>query len=129
MNKTILMGRIVRDAEAHYAGDTAVAKFTLAVPRQYKTDESDFILCTGFGKKAEFFQRYGKKGTKFCIEGHIQTGSYTKDDGTKVYTTEVIVENAEFAESKQSQPVPTESAPVGVFHPIDNLDDEGLPFN
>ena len=104
MNKVILMGRCTKDPEVRYGGanNTAVAKFSLAVDRRIKKEgeqAADFISCAAFGKTAEFLEKYGKKGTKFVIEGRIQTGSYTNKDGNKVYTTDVVVENVEFAES------------------------------
>lgn len=106
MNKVILMGRLTRNPEVRYSqsdNSMAVARFTLAVDRRFKRDNeatADFISCVAFGKTAEFFERYMHQGTKVCVEGRIQTGSYTKQDGSKVYTTDVVVENAEFAESK-----------------------------
>ena len=109
MNKVILMGRVVRDAEIRYSqGDTAmaIARYTLAVDRRFKREgeqNADFINCIAFGKNAEFAEKYLHQGTKICIEGRIQTGSYTNKDGAKVYTTEVVVEGHEFAESKGSQ--------------------------
>lgn len=103
MNKTILLGRITKDAETRYSqgnnGQMAISRFTIAVDRRGKDSGADFISCISFGKLAEFFEKYGKKGTKFAIEGHIQTGSYEKD-GRKIYTTDVVVDSAEFAESK-----------------------------
>lgn len=102
------MGRIVRDPDVRYSqGDkaTAVARFSLAVDRRFKKDgeqTADFINCLAFGKTGEFIEKYGRKGTKFVIEGRIQTGSYTNKDGQKVYTTDVVVEQVEFAESKNS---------------------------
>ena len=106
MNKVILMGRLTRDPEIRFAqgGDSmAVARFTVAVDRRFRRDNettADFISCVAFGRTAEFFEKYIHQGTKVCLEGRIQTGSYTRQDGTKVYTTDVVVENAEFAESK-----------------------------
>lgn len=107
MNKVILMGRFVRDAEIRYSSGenpTAVAKFTLAVNRQFQNGENgqkaDFISCTAFGKTAEIIEKYTSQGVKVIIEGHIETGSYTNKDGNKVYTTQVIIENMEFAEKK-----------------------------
>ena len=106
MNKVILMGRLTRDPDIRYSqGDNSmcVARFTLAVDRRFKRDNdatADFISCVAFGKTGEFFEKYTHQGTKICLEGRIQTGSYTRQDGTKVYTTDVVVENAEFAESK-----------------------------
>ena len=109
MNKVILMGRLTRDAEVRYSqGDasTAVARFSLAVDRRFKRDgdeqTADFINCVAFGRTGEFMERFGRKGTKFLVEGRIQTGSYTNRDGQKVYTTDVVVEQVEFAESKAS---------------------------
>ena len=106
MNKVILLGRLTRDPDIRYSqgnDQMAIARFTLAVDRRFKrdgNDSADFISCVAFGKTAEFFQRYVKQGSKMCVEGRIQTGSYVRQDGTKVYTTDVVVENAEFAESK-----------------------------
>ena len=103
MNKVMLMGRMTRDAEVRYTqgeNSSAVARFTLAVDRRFKRqgDEqtADFISCVAFGKTAEFIEKYGHQGTKFVVEGCIQTGSYTNKDGIKVYTTDVIVEQVEF---------------------------------
>ena len=106
MNKVILMGRLTRDPDIRYSSNESqisVARFTLAVDRRFKRDAdqtADFISCVAFGRTAEFFRDYIKQGTKICVEGRIQTGSYTRQDGQKVYTTDVVVENAEFAESK-----------------------------
>ena len=106
MNKVILMGRLTRDPEIRFAQGSdsmAVARFTVAVDRRFRRDNettADFISCVAFGRTAEFFEKYIHQGTKVCLEGRIQTGSYTRQDGTKVYTTDVVVENAEFAESK-----------------------------
>lgn len=109
MNKVILMGRLTRDAEIRYSqGENAraVARFTLAVDRRFKRDgdeqTADFINCVAFGRTAEFLERFGRKGTKFVAEGRIQTGSYNNKEGQRVYTTDVVVENVEFAESKNS---------------------------
>ena len=108
MNKVVLMGRLTRDIEVRYsAGDnaTAVAKYTLAVPRRFKRDgepDADFISCVAFGKSAEFAEKYFHQGTKIVITGRIQTGSYTNRDGQKVYTTDVVIEEQEFAESKSA---------------------------
>lgn len=108
MNKVILMGRLTRDPEIRYSqGEqpTAVARYTLAVDRRFKKegDESaDFIGCVAFGKQGEFAEKYLHKGTKIVVSGRIQTGSYTNKDGAKVYTTEVIAEEQEFAESKSA---------------------------
>ena len=146
MNKVILMGRLTRDAEVRYSqGDasTAVARFSLAVDRRFKRDgdeqSADFINCVAFGRTGEFMERFGRKGTKFLVEGRIQTGSYTNRDGQKVYTTDVVVENVEFAESKASndnnggyvptdRPSPSGAAGDGFMNIPDGIDEE-LPFN
>ena len=153
MNKVILMGRLTRDPEIRYAQDNSltIARFTIAVDRRVRRDNSqqtaDFISCVAFGKTAEFFEKYMKQGTKVCLEGRIQTGSYTKQDGSKAYTTDVVVENAEFAESRNASsnsgyqaasapqqqaapaPSPMEAAGEGFMNIADGLEDEGLPFN
>ena len=110
MNKVILMGRLTRDPEIRYGGgdnSTAVARYTLAVDRRFvrrdngdNQQNADFIGCVAFGKSAEFAEKYLRQGTKIAITGRIQTGSYTNRDGQKIYTTDVIVEEQEFAESK-----------------------------
>jgi len=143
MNKVILSGRLTRDAETRYSqGDssTAVSRFTLAVDRRFKREgddqTADFINCVAFGKTGEFFERHGKKGVKFLIEGHIQTGSYTNKDGQKVYTTDVVIDQAEFAESKnggnggntEGRPAPSPSTGDGFMNIPDGIDEE-LPFN
>ena len=112
MNKVILMGRLTRDPEVRYsAGEnsTCIARYTLAVDRRFargNTDDgnnADFIPCVAFGKSGEFAEKYLKKGTKIAVTGRIQTGSYTNKDGNKVYTTEVVIEEQEFAESRNTQ--------------------------
>lgn len=106
MNKVILMGRLTREPEVRYStgeNATAVARYTLAVDRRVKRDNeqnADFIGCIAFGKSAEFAEKYFKKGTKVTISGRIQTGSYTGKEGRKIYTTDVVVEEQEFAESR-----------------------------
>ena len=111
MNKVILMGRLTRDPDVKYSsGDNAmaIARYTLAVDRRRTRSNdpneqtADFISCVAFGKAGEFAEKYLKKGTKMLITGRIQTGSYTNKDGVKVYTTEVVVEDQEFAESKNA---------------------------
>jgi len=109
MNHVDLMGRLVRDPDCRYTqGDKpmCISRYTLAVDRRRTKDgdqKADFISCVAFGKAGEFVEKYLHKGTKICVGGRIQTGSYTKKDGTKVYTTDVVVEEQEFAESKSSQ--------------------------
>ena len=145
MNKVILMGRLTRDPEVRYSqgeNATAVARYTLAVDRRFRRDgepTADFINCVSFGRAAEFAERYLHQGTKIVAEGRIQTGSYTNKDGQKVYTTDVVVENCEFAESKNSasdagnysssRPEPTSAAGDGFMNIPDGVEDEGLPFN
>ena len=107
MNKVILMGRLTRDPEIRYSQgerSTAVARYSLAVNRTFKRDgepDADFINCVAFGRQAEFAEKYFHKGIRIVITGRIQTGSYTNKDGVRVYTTDIIVEEQEFAESKQ----------------------------
>lgn len=111
MNQVILMGRLTKDPETRTSGETFVARYTLAVDRRFKKDgdaEADFISCVAFGKGAEFADKYLKKGTKIIVSGRLQTGSYTNKDGQKVYTTDVIIDTQEFAESK-SQAVQSEN--------------------
>ena len=148
MNKAILMGRLTRDPEVRYTqgeNQLAIARYTLAVDRRFNRngDENtaDFIPCVAFGKAGEFAERYFRKGTKIAVSGRIQTGSYTNKDGVKVYTTEVVVEEQEFAESKnsssnsdggnygnsQSAPAPA-AADDGFMNIPDGIDEE-LPFN
>lgn len=104
MNKVVLMGRLTRDPEVRYTqGEMAVGRYTLAVDRRFKRDgeaTADFINCVAFGKQAEFAERYFRQGLKVIISGRIQTGSYTNREGRKVYTTDVVVEEQDFAESK-----------------------------
>lgn len=140
MNKVILIGRLTRDPEVRYSqGDnaTAVARYSLAVDRKFKRDgepSADFINCVAFGKNGEFAEKYLFKGTKIAVTGIIQTGSYTNKDGQKVYTTDVIVEEHEFVESKQNNSdsgtsKPTPSAAGDGFMNIPDGIDEKLPFN
>ena len=135
------MGRLVRDPDVRYSnganGSTAVARYTLAVDRKFKQEgqqTADFINCIAFGKLGEFAEKYLHKGVKIAIAGRIQTGSYTNKDGQKVYTTDVVVEEQEFCESKasnqQSQNNDRPQASSDGFMSIpDNLEDDELPFN
>ena len=104
MNKVVLMGRLTRDPEVRYAqGEMAIGRYTLAVDRRFKRDgeaTAYFINCVAFGKQAEFAERYFRQGLKIIICGRIQTGSYTNREGRKIYTTDVVVEEQDFAESK-----------------------------
>ena len=148
MNRVILMGRLTRDPEIRYSqgeSATAVARYTLAVDRRFNRNgdenNADFIGCVAFGKQAEFAERYLHKGIKMLVTGRIQTGSYTNRDGVKVYTTDVVVEDQEFAESKNSNsgsgssfmgggssaPQPS-GAGDGFMNIPDGIDEE-LPFN
>ena len=140
MNKVILMGRLTRDPEIRYGtgeSATAIARYTLAVERRFKREgeqSADFINCVAFGKSAEFAEKYLKQGTKIAVTGRIQTGSYTNKDGNKVYTTDIVVEEQEFAESKSasenSNPAPAPAVDADGFMNIpDGIEDEGLPFN
>ena len=138
MNKVIEIGRLVRDPEIRYsqgANTTCVARYTLAVDRKFKQEgqpNADFINCIAFGKLGEFAEKYLHKGTKIAVTGRIQTGSYKNKDGNTVYTTDVVVEEQEFCESKSqsnSQPQPTPNNSDGFMSIPDNLEDEGLPFS
>lgn len=140
MNKVILMGRLTRDPEVRYSqGEqaTAIARYTVAVDRRFRRDgdsqTADFIGCVAFGRQAEFAEKYLRKGTKIALTGRIQTGSYTNRDGQKVYTTDVVVEEQEFAESKaagqntQQNPAPM-TREDGFMEITDGLEEE-LPFS
>ena len=138
MNKVTLIGRVVRDADIRYsqgANTTCVAKYTLAVDRKFKQEgqpTADFINCIAFGKLGEFAEKYLHKGVKIAVTGRIQTGSYKNKDGNTVYTTDVVVEEQEFCESKSqsnSQQQPTSSNDNSFMSIPDNLEDEGLPFS
>ena len=149
MNKVILMGRLTREPDVRYSqnadGSMAVARDTLAVDRRRarnNNDEqsADFISCVAFGRSGEFAEKYLHQGTKIVVTGRIQTGSYTNKDGQRVYTTDVVVEEQEFAESKSaasgetaaytpSRPEPSAAAGDGFMNIPDGVEDEGLPFN
>ena len=139
MNKVILMGRLTRDPDVRYsAGEnsTAVARYTLAVDRRFRRDgdaTADFIGCVAFGRQAEFAEKYLRQGTKIAITGRIQTGSYTNREGQKVYTTDVVVEEHEFAESKGASAgnngTTQRAADSDGFMNIPDDIGEELPFN
>ena len=141
MNKVILIGRLTKDPEVRYTqGDnaSAVARYTLAIDRRFKRDgepTADFINCVAFAKNAEFAEKYLRQGTKIAIVGRIQTGSYTNRDGQKIYTTDIVVEEQEFAESKQTVETVSPSAyttpknPESEWQNIDDSIQEELPFN
>lgn len=137
MNKVILMGRLTKDPDVRYSQanpPVAVARYSLAVNRRFKKQgeqEADFINCVAFGKAAEFVEKFLKKGMQISIVGRIQTGSYTDKDGKKIYTTDVVVEEHYFTESKKdsqtSSNAPSDSTEA--FYPVDeNVDDADLPF-
>ena len=151
MNKVVLMGRLTRDPDVRYTqGDRplAVARYTLAVNRRFKRDnepDADFINCVAFGRAGEFAERYLKKGTKIVVSGRIQTGSYTNKEGVRVYTTDVIVEEQDFCESKNAmgqgssfdggyqqapagRPAPSAAVGDGFMSIPDGIEEE-LPFN
>lgn len=128
MNKAILMGRLTKDPDIRYTQGNdpmCIARYTLAVDRRIKKDgqdNADFIPCVAFGKAAEFVEKYVKKGTKLAVSGRIQTGSYTNQNGQKVYTTEIIVEEQEFAESKSASSGVQNQAPQQQKAQDDGLD-------
>lgn len=141
MNKVILIGRLTRDPEVRYSETnekTCIARYTLAVDRRIKQEgqqNTDFIGCVAFGKSAEFAEKYFTKGTKIAITGRIHTGSYTNREGKKIYTTDVVVEDQEFAESKaagnqgrQQDPQQPEVDSDGFMNIPDGIDEE-LPFS
>lgn len=135
MNHVTLMGRLTKEPDVRYTQDgMAIARYTLAVDRRSKDKATDFISCITFGKSAEFAEKYLHRGTKILIGGRIQTGSYTNKDGQKVYTTDVIVDSHEFAESAKAETqsgAPNEGFAIneGFENIPDNLEDAGLPFN
>lgn len=156
MNRVILMGRLTRDPEVRYSqgnNSMAIARFTVAVDRRGRKSQdnggdqqtADFINCTAFGKTAEFVQKYFAQGRRILLQGRIQTGSYTNRDGQKVYTTDVIVDEVEFVDSKsqngsdgggnagsyQQSSQTTSASPVGdgFMNIPDGVEDGGLPFN
>lgn len=153
MNKTILMGRLTRDPEVKYAANDsgmAIVRYTLAVDRRRAGNDgqsADFINCVAFGKTGEFAEKYFRKGMKILITGRIQTGSYTNQEGQRIYTTEVIVEDQEFTESKRAseeaaaasapapsapQPAAAAAAPTDAMpmpEPLPFAEDEEIPFN
>lgn len=143
MNTAIICGRLTRDPEVRYSQNgqdqMAIARYTVAVDRPKKNGQdngADFISCVAFGKRGEFAEKYLRQGMKIIVEGHIQTGSYTNQEGYKVYTTDVIVDATEFAESRRAdnqsasaQNTAQDADANGFMHIPDGVDDEGLPFN
>lgn len=139
MNKVILVGRLTKDPDVRYSqggNSTAVARFSLAVDRRFKRDgepTADFISCVVFGKSAEFAEKYFRQGMRVSVSGRIQTGSYTNKDGVKVYTTDVVVEEQEFAQGKNENgggqiSAPTSDSGDGFMNIPDGIDEE-LPFS
>lgn len=140
MNKVILVGRLTRDPEVRYSqgeNTMAIARYTIAVNRRFKREgdpEADFIRCVVFGRAAEFAEKYFRQGLRIAISGRIQTGSYTNKEGGKVYTTEVVVEEQEFAESMaerertQTPASAPESSGDGFMNIPEGIDEE-LPFH
>lgn len=148
MNKVIMMGRLTRDPEVRYsqgASQTAIARFSLAVDRRWKREgepDADFFNCTVFGRQADFVEKYLRQGTKVVITGRVQNDNYTNKEGQKVYSVQIIVEEIEFAESKNaaasnagassyqadSRPSPSQAAGDGFMSIPDGAEEE-LPFN
>lgn len=158
MNKVVLMGRLTRDPEVRYSSgekSMAIARYTLAVDRRARRGSgngeqtADFIPCVAFDRAAEFAEKYFRQGMRVLVSGRIQTGSYTNREGQKVYTTEVILEDQEFADSKgagsggsgnynsaaqtgyaeERRPSPQSASTEGFMNIPDGVEDEGLPFN
>ena len=133
MNKVILIGRVVRDAEIRYSqgtNTTCIARYTLAVDRKFKQEgqpTADFINCIAFGKLGEFAEKYLHKGVKIAVTGRIQTGSYKNKDGNTVYTTDVVVEEQEFCESKSQNNQQNPASSDGFINIPDGIESE-LPF-
>lgn len=139
MNKVVLMGRLTRNPDVRYThGEkaTCVSRYTLAVNRRFSREgepDADFIPCVAFGKNGEFAEKYFKQGTKVVVEGRIQTGSYTNRDGQKVFTTDVIIESQEFAESKKAEgntnerPEPQQASNDGFMKIPEGIEEE-FPF-
>lgn len=134
MNKVILMGRLTRDPEVNKAGETTIARYSLAIDRRFHREgeaSADFLNCVAFGKSGEFAEKYFRKGTKVVVTGRIQTGSYTNKDGAKVNTFDIIVEEQEFAESKSAGTgaAAATTAKSDAFMSIPDGISEELPFN
>ena len=149
MNKVVLMGRLTRNPDVRYSqGEkaTCVARYTLAVNRRFRRDgeqDADFINCVAFDRAGEFAEKYFRQGMRVLVSGRLQTGSYVNKDGQRVYTTEVILDDQEFADSKgaasdmggygqsapSQRPAPTSAIGDGFMNIPDGVEDEGLPFN
>ena len=143
MNKVVLIGRLTREPDIRFtngAEPMTIARYTLAVDRRIRKEgevSADFISCIAFGKNAEFAEKYLNKGTKVAIEGRIQTGSYVKQDGTRVFTTDVVIESQEFVERKgeagqqagtANSPAPSTDSGDEFMQIPDGVEDDGLPF-
>lgn len=134
INKVVLLGRMTKDAELRFAAGTgnAVARFTLAVNRPFKKDETDFIQCVAFGKQAETISQYVTKGQQIAISGSVRTGSYDKQDGTKVYTTDIAVDGFNFVggqRQEQSNIGKADYQNNSFGSPANNFDDDVTPVN
>ena len=134
MNKVILIGRLTRDVELRTSsnGEMSIGRFSIAVDRRFKREgenTADFINCIAFKDNADNISKYFSKGNKIGIVGHIQTGSYTNKDGQKVYTTDIVVDEWEFVESKSANTASTEEKPQSGFEQIPEGIDDELPFN
>lgn len=141
MNKVYLIGRLTKEPEVRTTNNTTVARYSLAVDRRGRSEETDFISCVAFGKTAEFVERWLHKGSKIAISGRIQTGSYTNRDGKKVYTTDVVIDEHEFCESRgnsgyqdngyrqQDSSPYSQDIGEGFMSIPEGADDPGLPFN
>lgn len=139
MNSVALVGRLARDPEVKYANEgSTIARFSVAVDRRYKKEgeqqTADFINCIAFAKTAEFIEKWFHKGDRIGLNGHIQTGSYKNKDGNTVYTTDVVVDNVEFVESKQKgeqKPAekPAQNTNSNNFMNVPDTLEDSLPFN
>ena len=130
MNKVVLMGRLTKDPELRFAAGSGkgVCRFTVAINRQFKRDESDFINCVAFGKPGETISEHFAKGNRIALTGNIRTGSYEAQDGTKRYTTDVVVESFEFIEAKNSTSSNDDSFGAGIPDDVTPVDDSEMPF-
>ena len=130
MNKVVLMGRLTRDPELRFAAGSGkgVCRFTVAINRQFKRDESDFINCVAFGKTGETISEHFAKGNRIALTGNIRTGSYEAQDGTKRYTTDVVVASFEFIETKNSTSNSDDSFGAGIPDDVVPEDDGEMPF-
>lgn len=130
MNKVVLMGRLTKNPELRFAAGSGkgVCRFTVAINRQFKRDESDFINCVAFGKPGETISEHFAKGNRIALTGNIRTGSYEAQDGTKRYTTDVVVESFEFIEAKNSTSSNDDSFGAGIPNDVVPEDDGEMPF-